>query len=41
MNVLLFVLEIFPVVVGIALMPGRSELRASRTRAIHNESGLR
>ena len=41
MSVLLFVLEIFPVVVGIALVPTRSELYVSRTRAIHNESGLR
>jgi hypothetical protein len=41
MNVLLFVLEIFPVVVGIALVPARSELQASRTRAIHDGSSLR
>ena len=37
MNVLLFVLEIFLVVAGIALVPARSELRVSGTRVIHNE----
>jgi hypothetical protein len=37
MNLLLFVLEIFVVVGGIALVPARSELRVSRTRVIHNE----
>jgi hypothetical protein len=36
MNFFLFVLEIFLVVAGIALVPARSELRGSRTRAIHN-----
>jgi len=36
-NLLLFVLEIFLVVAGIALVPPRSELRVSRTRVIHNE----
>ena len=37
MNFFLFVLEIFLVVVGIALVPARSELRVSRARVIHNE----
>jgi hypothetical protein len=37
MNVLLFVMEIFLVVAGIALVPARSELRVSRTRVVHNE----
>jgi P pilus assembly chaperone PapD len=37
MNFFLFVLEIFLVVAGIALVPARSELRVSRTRVIHNE----
>jgi hypothetical protein len=37
MNVLLFVLEVFLVVAGIALVPARSELRVSRTRVIQNE----
>jgi P pilus assembly chaperone PapD len=37
MNFFLFVLEIFLVVAGIALVPARSELRISRTRVIHNE----
>jgi len=35
MNFFLFVLEIFLVVAGIALVPPR--LRISRTRVIHNE----
>jgi len=38
-NLLLFVLEIFLVVAGIALVPARSELRVSRTRVIHSERG--
>jgi hypothetical protein len=37
MNFFLFVMEIFLVVAGIALVPARSELRISRTRVIHNE----
>jgi hypothetical protein len=37
MNLLLFMLEIFVIVAAIALMPGRSELRISRARVIHNE----
>ena len=37
MNFFLFVLEIFLVVAGIALVPARSELRVSRARVIHNE----
>jgi len=37
MNFFLFVLEIFLVVAGIALVPARSELRISRTRVIHDE----
>ena len=37
MNFFLFVLEIFLVVAGIALVPARSELRVSSTRVIHNE----
>ena len=37
MNFFLFVLEIFIVVDGIALVPARSELRVSRTRVTHNE----
>ena len=37
MNFFLFVLEIFLVVAGIALVPARTELRVSRTRVIHNE----
>ena len=37
MNFFLFVLEIFLVVAGIALVPARSELRISCTRVIHNE----
>jgi hypothetical protein len=36
-NFFLFVLEIFLVVAGIALVPARSELRVSRTRVVHNE----
>ena len=37
MNFFLFVLEIFLVVAGIALVPARSELRISRTRVIQNK----
>ncbi len=37
MNLLLFVLEVFLVAAGIALVPARSELRVSRTRVIHQE----
>jgi hypothetical protein len=37
MNLLLFVLKIFPIVAGIALVPARSELRISRARLIDNE----
>ena len=37
MNFFLFVLEIFLVGAGIALVPARTELRANRTRVIHNE----
>jgi hypothetical protein len=37
MNLLLFVLEIFPIVAGIALVPARSELRISRARVINDE----
>jgi hypothetical protein len=37
MNFLLFVLEIFVIVAGIALVPARSELRISRARVIQNE----
>ena len=37
MNFFLFVLEIFLVVAGIALVPARTELRVSRTRVIHHE----
>ena len=37
MNFFLFVLEIFLVVAGIALVPARTELRVSRIRVIHNE----
>jgi hypothetical protein len=37
MNLLLFVLEIFPIVAGIALVPSQSELRISRARAIDDE----
>jgi hypothetical protein len=37
MNFFLFVLEIFLVVVGIALVPAPSELRVSRTRVTHDE----
>ena len=37
MNFFLFVLEIFFVVAGIALVPARSELRVGRARVIHNE----
>jgi len=37
MNLLLFALEIFLVVAGIALVPARSELRISRARVINNE----
>jgi len=37
MNFFLFVLEIFLVVAGIALVPARSQLRVSRARVIHNE----
>jgi hypothetical protein len=37
MNFFLFLLEIFLVVAGIALVPARTELRVSRTRVIYNE----
>jgi hypothetical protein len=37
MSLLLFVLEIFLVLIGISLVPTRSELRISRARVIHNE----
>jgi len=37
MNVLLFVLEIFAVLAGIALVPIRSELRTCRPSEIHDE----
>ena len=37
MNLLLFLLEIFVIVAGIALVPAPSELRISRARVIHNE----
>jgi hypothetical protein len=37
MNLLLFLLEIFPIVAGIALVPARSELRIRRARVIHDE----
>lgn len=37
MNLLLFLLEIFLIVAGIALVPARSEVRVSRARAIDNE----
>jgi len=37
MNLLLFVLEIFLVVAGIALVPARSELRVNRSRVTHDE----
>ena len=37
MNLLLFALEIFLVVAGIALVPARSELRISRARVFNNE----
>ena len=37
MNFFLFLLEIFLVVAGIALVPARTELRVSRARVIHNE----
>jgi len=40
MNLLLFVLEIFPIVAGIALVPARSELRISRARVIDDERDL-
>ena len=42
MNFLLFMLEIFLIVAGIALVPTRSELRACRARVIHNgrEQGI-
>ena len=36
MNFLLFMLEIFLIVAGIALVPTRSELRTCRARVIHN-----
>ena len=36
MNYLLFGLEIFLIVMGIALMPARSELRICRSRMIYN-----
>jgi hypothetical protein len=37
MNLLLFVLEIFLIVVGIALVPARSELRMNRDGEAYNE----
>jgi hypothetical protein len=37
MNFFLFVLEIFLIVAGIALVPAKSELRVSRTRVIRHE----
>jgi hypothetical protein len=37
MNILLFLLEIFPIVAGVALVPARSELQISRARVSHNE----
>jgi hypothetical protein len=37
MNLLLFVLEIFLIVAGIALVPAQSELRISRARVIDGE----
>jgi hypothetical protein len=37
MNFFLFVLEIFLIVAGIALVPARSELRVSYARVIDNE----
>ena len=37
MNFFLFVLEIFLVVAGIALVPAQSELRVRRARVINNE----
>jgi hypothetical protein len=36
MNLLLFLLEIFLIVAGVALVPTRSELRISRSRLGHN-----
>jgi hypothetical protein len=36
MNYLLFGLEIFLIVMGIGLMPARSELRICRSRMIYN-----
>jgi hypothetical protein len=36
-NFFLFVLEIFVVVAGIALVPARSELRVNRSRVTHDE----
>ena len=37
MNLLLFVLEIFLIVAGIALVPARAELRISGARVINDE----
>jgi hypothetical protein len=37
MNYLLFGLEILLIVMGIALVPARSELRIYRSRVIYNE----
>jgi hypothetical protein len=37
MNLLLFLLEIFLIVAGVAVVPTRSELRISRSRVSHNE----
>ena len=37
MNLLLFLLEIFLIVAGIALVPAGSELRVRRARAVNNE----
>jgi hypothetical protein len=36
MNYLLFALEILLIVIGIALVPARSELRICRSRVIYN-----
>ena len=37
MNIFLFLLEIFLIVAGIALVPAGSELRVSRARAVDNK----
>jgi hypothetical protein len=36
-NILLFVLEIFGILAGIALVPKQSELRSRRSFGIHDE----